>query len=293
MNLQRWMPHVPRLLWLLTAVLLVLAGWNAWRLAALLRGTRAAAAQARAQLADAPTPLSAAQAWQRLLAADLFGVPARGDAPATTLPLKLEGVWADADGRGYAMIAADNTPARVYATGATLPYGATLRSVLADRVLLDTAAGVQSLALPKPDAGAAQQAPAGELALDQTLPPQLAGPPPPGQAPLSNALAPSPKPMVWPSGQGPLQVGDAVVGTPVLRDGRIAGYMLRPGRDAAAFVRLGLHPGDILVGIDGQPVGNPAQGGQALRQALQGGPVRIQVERDGHTVSLEAHAPGS
>ena len=293
MNLQRWMPHVPRLLWLLTALLLVLAGWNAWRLVALLRDTRAAAAQARAQFADAPAPLSAAQAWQRLLAADLFGAPARGDAPATTLPLKLEGVWADANGRGYAMIAADNTPARVYATGATLPYGATLRSVLADRVLLDTAAGVQSLALPKPDAGVAQPAPAGELALDQALPSQLAGPPPPGQGPLPNALAPSPKPMVWPSGQGPLQVGDAVVGMPVLRDGRIAGYMLRPGHDAAAFVRLGLRPGDILVGIDGQPVGNPAQGGQALRQALRGDQVRIQVERDGHTVSLEAHAPGS
>ena len=292
MNLQRWMP-VPRLLWLLTAALLLLAGWNAWRLTTLLRDTRAAAVQVRAQLADAPAPLSAAQAWRRLLAADLFGAPARGDAPATTLPLKLEGVWADADGRGYAMIAADNAPARVYATGATLPYGTTLRSVLADRVLLDTAAGMQSLALPKPDVGAAQPASAGELVPDQALPPQLAGPGASGQALRPNVSTRSPKPMVWPSGQGPLQAGAAVTGMPVLRDGRIAGYMLRPGRDAAAFIRLGLRPGDILVGIDGRPVDNPAQGGQALRQALRGSPVRIQIERDGHTVSLEAHASGS
>ena len=287
MTLQHW---TPRLLWLLAALLLALAGWNLWRITAVLRAAHSAAAQARQQPGATPVAMSAAQAWQRLLAAPLFGAPARGEAPPTTLPLKLEGVWATPGGGGYAMIAAEQAPARVHAAGSALPYGATLRSVQADRVLLDTAAGLQSLALPRPTGGGMPAAAEDGPDLQHPLPPQ------PGGAVPATAIEPpplyGPKPMVWPSGDGTLAVGEAVLGVPVLRNGAIAGYMLRPGRDTAAFARLGLRPGDVLVGIDGRPVGGAAQVSARLRRILAAGGGRIEVERGGRALTLYA-GPGA
>jgi len=285
MNWQRVTPALPRLAWLLAALLLLLAGWQLWRLAQFVRQTRAEALAAQRELATAPR-LDAAQAWQRLLAANLFGVAAQGAAPRSTLPLKLEGVWADRDGHGYAMIAAENAPARVYARGEGMPYGATLREIYADHVLIATAAGLQSLDLPRPAAAGSSAAPPGELAINQA-PPAALVPPPDAQEQAAEETAAGPKPMIWPPGRGPLQVGQAVVGSPVLREGKLAGFMLRPGRDNAAYARMGLRPGDMLVGVDGQPLGDAAETGAALMHALQSGSARVEIERDGRMMSVE------
>lgn len=288
MNFERLTPHLPRITWVLIALLLLLTGWNTWRLVQVVRQARAEAAQALAQANGTPPPLDAAQAWQRMLAANLFGTPAQGEAPPTTLPLHLEGVWADASGTGYAMIAADKAPAKVYAAGEAMPYGATLRRVFPDRVLLDTAAGLQSLALVKHENGAGGDSTAAELAIDQPLPAQLAGPRREAAAQDAPPMR-GPKPMVWPDGHQPLRYGESVIGVPMLQDGRISGYELRPGSDTEAFSRLGLRPGDVLVGIDGQPVGDPAQSTALLQQAIQSGHGRIQIERRGQSMTLDTN----
>ncbi|MHB1617943.1 MAG: type II secretion system protein N [Metallibacterium sp.] len=280
MNRQRFAAHLPRparIIGVLALLLLLLAGWNLWRLGMLIRATRAAAAQAVAEFSAMPT-LSPQQAWQRLLAAHLFGTPLLGSAPPTTLPLKLEGVWADASGHGYAIIAADSSPAKVYAQGAALPYGASLQRVLSDGVLLDTSAGTQSLALIKHAGGAdnadAELAPAPE-------PVALANAPrPPGMH------APMPESSGAPLPRGPLQVGDIANGMPIERQGRLAGYVLSPGANAQAFARLGLRPGDVLVSINGQPLGDAALSSVQLREALQQGNAQIVVERNGQTINL-------
>ena len=274
MNNQRFAAHLPhpaRIIGVLALLLLLLAGWNLWRLGMLIRATRAAAARAVAEFSATPT-LSPQQAWQRLLAAHLFGAPVLGSAPPTTLPLKLEGVWADASGRGYAIIAANNSPAKVYAQGAALPYGASLQRVLTDGVLLDTSAGAQSLALIK-HAGGADNADAEPAILANA-------PRPPGMH------APLPEPAGAPLPRGPLQVGDIANGMPIERQGRLAGYVLSPGANAQAFARLGLRPGDVLVSINGQPLGDAALSSVQLREALQQGNAQIVVERNGQTINL-------
>lgn len=272
MNHERIAMQMPRLIAVLAVLLLLLAGWNVWRLGMLIRATRAAAAQAMSEFSAMPA-LSPQQAWQRLLSAPLFGKPVLGSAPPTTLPLKLEGVWADASGRGYAIIAADNSPAKVYAQGAALPYGASLHRVLAAGVLLNTAAGLQSLALIK-HAGSTTQSNS-ELA--------------PAEEPATLANAPRPPGLRAPlaeTGGAALQVGDIARGTPIERDGHQAGYVLSPGPDAQAFARLGLRPGDVLVSINGQPLGDAALSGMQLREALLRGNAQIVVERNGQTINL-------
>jgi general secretion pathway protein C len=272
MNNEQLAAQMPRLIAALAVLLLLLAGWNVWRLGMLIRATRAAAAQAMGEFNAMPA-LSPQQAWQRLLSAPLFGTPVRGRAPLTTLPLKLEGVWADASGRGYAIIAADNSPAKVYAQGAALPYGASLRRVLAAGVLLNTEAGLQSLALTKHASSAAQGD--AELAPTEDYAPLASAPRPPGlRAPLPEASG------------APLQVGDIASGRPIDRDGRLAGYVLSPGANAAAFARLGLRPGDVLVSINGQPLGDAALSSMQLREALLQGTAQIVVERNGQTINL-------
>ena len=286
MRIERWMPRGPHLLKLAIALLLMRAAWNFAQIGVQIRAAQREAA--RATLATHASPAaSAASVWQHLLDSHLFGTPASGgDAPPTTLPLKLEGVWADASGRGYAMIAADHAPSHVYAVGAALPYGGTLRRVLGSGVLIDTPAGLRSLALPEPAAASS-----GSSAATLGMVPAAAATPtaaPDSRRWLAEALAPRPKPMVWPPGDGPLQMGTSVVGAPVLRDGRVAAYQLQPGRDAAAFARLGLKPGDLLTGIDGQPVGGPRQAADRLRQVIATGG-QVEIERDGHAMSLSPH----
>ncbi|MCK9367516.1 MAG: PDZ domain-containing protein [Metallibacterium scheffleri] len=272
MNHERFAAQTPRLIAALAVLLLLLAGWNVWRLGMLIRATRAAAAQAMSEFSAMPA-LSPQQAWQRLLSAHLFGKPVLGSAPPTTLPLKLEGVWADASGRGYAIIAADTSPAKVYAQGAALPYGASLRRVLATGVLLNTEAGLQSLALIKHAGGAAQ----GDAELAPTAEP----------ATLANApQRPGPRAPLPEASGAPLQIGDIARGTPIERDGHLAGYVLSPGTNASMFARLGLRPGDVLVSINGQPLGDAALSSAQWREALLRGNAQIVVERNGQTINL-------
>jgi general secretion pathway protein C len=70
---------------------------------------------------------------------------------------------------------------------------------------------------------------------------------------------------------------------PRMRGGRIDGYVLQPGANGTAFAAAGLRRGDVLLAIAGKRVGD---GVGLERLAGGGGPVEIQVERDGAAVTL-------
>lgn len=202
--------------------------------------------------------------------AHLFGTalaPAGGDsasAPATSLNLVLAGTIAGEDPKtGWAIIGESAQAARVYATGASIPGGATLREVYADRVILDRGGRLEALPLPR-----------------------LAG----GGAPVQVGYGPSPAAAQEPSladnirqfvAQDPQAVSEILRPQPVFAGGQQRGYRVYPGRNRAQFAKLGLMPGDLVTAVNGTPLDDPNRGLETLRGVGAGSPVVLTIERNG------------
>jgi len=78
--------------------------------------------------------------------------------PQTRLKLSIRGLFANADGSGQALIAANNKPAKLYQVGAQLPGDAVLESVGAEHVVLRRAGRFEQLRLlPLPASRATNQ----------------------------------------------------------------------------------------------------------------------------------------
>jgi general secretion pathway protein C len=203
--------------------------------------------------------------------AHLFGTalaPATGDpanAPATSLNLVLAGTIAGPDPKsGWAIIGETAQAARVYATGATLPGGAALREVYADRVILDRNGRLESLPLPRLSGAGPVQV-------------SYAPPRPVGAEP---SLADNIRQFV---AQDPQAVSEILRPQPVFAGGQQRGYRVYPGRNRAQFAKLGLMPGDLVTAVNGTPLDDPNRGLETLRGVGAGSPVVLTVERNGQT----------
>ncbi len=203
--------------------------------------------------------------------AHLFGTalaPATGDpasAPATSLNLVLAGTIAGADPKsGWAIIGDTAQSARVYAAGASLPGGASLREVYADRVILDRGGRLESLPLPRLSGSA------GPVQVSY-VPPRPAAEP---------SLADNIRQFV---AQDPQAVSEILRPQPVFAGGQQRGYRVYPGRNRAQFARLGLMPGDLVTAVNGTPLDDPNRGLETLRGVGAGSPVVLTVERNGQT----------
>ncbi|MGH7108530.1 MAG: hypothetical protein ACREFT_18710, partial [Acetobacteraceae bacterium] len=81
-------------------------------------------------------------------------------------------------------------------------------------------------------------------------------------------------------------IGDIMRPEPVFAGGRQQGFRVYPGRDAQAFLRLGLRPGDLVTAIDGQPLDDPSRGDQILSTLGSSSEAHITVLRNGQQQDL-------
>lgn len=208
--------------------------------------------------------------------AHLFGTAAvaasgnAGPAPTTNLRLVLAGTLAGTEPeQGWAIIGETAQNAKVYATGASLPGGAKLKAVYADRVILDRSGKLESLPLPRL-AGAAGPTP---IVYNQ-------GRPAPQQVP---SLADSVRQLVE---QDPAAVSEIIRPQPVFAGGQQKGYRVYPGRNRTQFAKLGLMPGDLVTAVNGAPLDDPSQSLETLRGVGGGSPVMLTVERNGQVQQI-------
>jgi general secretion pathway protein C len=220
--------------------------------------------------ADAPVTAAAVVVPPRasvdlasLQAAQLFGAaPAMsgsGAAPATTLNLVLVGVLAGDDpAHGFAILGPTPAAARLYATGSTVPGGAKLAGVYADRVTLDRGGG-QLETLPMPRQRLASGAP----------PPPV---PATGAAERLGRLAT----------ENPGLVGQVIRAQAVLSNGQQRGYRVFPAPSQnAVFARLGLRAGDLVTQINGTPLDDPQRGAEIFSTLSSAAEARVTVMRNG------------
>ena len=200
--------------------------------------------------------------------AHLFGAPKQdsANAPQTNIPLVLTGTIAGSDPQnGLAILGQTAQTAKVYAVGDNVPGGAKLHSVYSDRVILDRNGQLESLALPH-----------------QTNPGNA---PPPSTAALQgdNASIERMRRMIT---EQPGLLADVLRPQPVMDHGHMNGFRVYPGRNRAAFMRLGLRPGDQVIAINGTPLDDRDRGEQILHTLGTSSEAHVTVIRNGQQQDL-------
>lgn len=195
---------------------------------------------------------------------------AEGPAVVTSLQLKLFGVRVDeASGRGSAIIAGADNVQMSYAVGEEIQPGVTLKAVRYDSVVIARGGADETLFIDQ--SGAAPLAQPGAAPPDQVD--MLAAPAPAAGQPLSLAE---------------LQSGVQI--TPRAIGGRVTGLIVRG--QGAAFAKAGFQPGDVVVAINGRPVGGADDLQRAAASAAGGGVVSVSVERGAEILPVSINISG-
>ncbi len=258
-----------------------------------------AGASSAAQLLEAPRE-SLAQ-WH------LFGsvfapvdqrAAAAADAPDTTLELTLSGIYADADDpdAGVAMIADAGGAQAAYRAGATVPGGARVRQILADRVLLVHNGRDEFLRLPRERLPSAQSTPSAHpLATSGSGAANVGNQTAvPGAGSGGTAIAPVAvaglETVDWGAVQqqfniDPAELAQQVRVQPVTENGAVVGVRVT-GTYAALLAAAGLRPDDIITAVNGVAVTDGARAQQVIAAVARDRRARVTVRREGREETL-------
>lgn len=188
---------------------------------------------------------------------------ASGDVAVTSLSLTLFGTRVNEfSGSGSAILAGADGVQQSYAVGEEVMPGVILSSVMFDHVVL-TRNGVKE-----------------SLFIDQSVPAENVG----GEA--AAAPAPSAAPASNQDGEVRLNAAtlrDTISVAPRNEGGRVTGLVLTAKDDGAMLRNAGLAPGDIVVTINGRPVGSPADIAAQLRP---GAKLTLEVERGAQKIPV-------
>jgi len=236
----------------------------------------------------------------QILAANMFGkanatsvVPK--DVPETHLKLTLEGVFnAEDTQNSAAIIAEQGRPGELFQVGKKLSGGVELVEVHADRVVLKRAGALETLRFPEqttmvamttvePDAGPVQN---DVVPDDQPQEPQQE----PAPADSTSADPPTPMsrddlPMRSRIEQYRSKIDADPNGalselgvSPVAGDGA-KGYQIGNVASSPYLAQSGLQSGDVILSVNGRPVGNVQQDRQEIDNIVAQGSARLEVQR--------------
>ncbi|MEZ5597290.1 MAG: type II secretion system protein N [Pseudomonadales bacterium] len=212
-------------------------------------------------------------------------------ATETRLPLELQAVFvATDDAKGSrAIVAQKNNSGRLYRIGDDLPGGVRLDAVYGDHVVLSRGATRERLTFPRLKASLA-------LPMDDLPQPvdyQDAGMDYDTSEPIQAEPASTEPPLDVPEETDPQQVLDDyqarlqadpvgtldALGVQPVEAGAARGYRVGNLASAPGLRQTGLQPGDIIVSVDGQPVGNVEADRSELAGLLARGSARIEIQR--------------
>jgi general secretion pathway protein C len=208
----------------------------------------------------------------------------------TSLDLKLRGVVASSgDGLGHAIIEYKKKQ-EVYAVEDKLPVSGRvfLAKVMARQVVLDNGGTYELLELYEES----------DLERQQNAPP-------PARTPVRKTpkgIVESPSAAVEVRGgekatrlaqsyrqrlyQNPQSLADVVQVTAVREDGELLGYRVKPGKEMAQFEQLGFQPGDMVTGVNGIALNDPANTMRLYQAMRSAGEAVFELKRGDQQISL-------
>jgi len=204
--------------------------------------------------------------------------PVETVAPDTQLRLILKGVFASTNPRtAFAIIADRSGSDETYRIEDSIPGGAILKEIHADRIILLHNNRFETLRLPQSQI--VQDARTSRVDRSPVTPRRSADS---GRVNTVN-------------GEGvrvlkdyrqkllndPQSVMSAVRAEPFRRGGKIQGYRVFPGRDRELLEKVGLQPGDIVTGVNGIELDSPLKGLEIMQQLSSTSEVSVNVRRNG------------
>ena len=224
----------------------------------------------------------------QIRSAHLFGVAedtaatqAAVNAPKTSLDLTLLGVAAGAGQFPSQAIIANgsNQNQHTYSVGATLPGGAVIRNIEADRVVIAHNGRLESLPLPK----------AGTSILAASM---HFGGGNHSSIQRSHQMSVSPQ-LRQQVEQHPQKLLEFMRIQPYAAKGKMQGYRVFPGQNPALFRQSGLQPGDVITQVNGISLTNNASAMQAMAQLRHArGTVELDVLRHGKPMHVTVNLSG-
>lgn len=204
----------------------------------------------------------------------------------TRLELVLRGVVASSeDGRGHAIIEYRKKQ-DVYAVEDKLPLGGTvlLAKVMPQQVVLDNNGKYELLTLfddSHSDAGLAAAAPRAPAANSgQRKSPQLVDK---SQDRGATTLAMSYRERLY---KNPQSLAQVVSVSAVRQEGQLLGYRISPGKDKEQFSQLGFKTGDLVTGVNGIALDDPANT-MKLYQAMRSADAAVfDLQRDNQPLTI-------
>lgn len=223
-----------------------------------------------------------------ILKASLFGsTPNDQDAGAaalqptakTRLPLTLQGVFVtEPPSDSVAIIARKGNPGRLYAIGDEVPGNATLRAVQAEQVILLRAGQHETLTFPEGETFRRVRVPPPNASADTSPPPA----PPPDRESSRERPPERPEELVERYRErlndSPEQLLEELAMAPVSR-GEAAGYRVGNLANLPYLSQSGLLAGDLILSVNGRPVGDVRTDRSTFNDLLASGSVRIEVQR--------------
>lgn len=213
--------------------------------------------------------------------------------PISNLGLVLKGVVYAAGGGSTALISSAEGPVQVFRIGESPVGNAVIEDIEVDRVILNVGGQREALLLPHP-AGALPAGAAGASAQTAATAAAAAAiapvPTPAAQAALANAspiataAAAAARSIPTPRPQQPTLTPSAAIGSLGVTSSA-EGYVVGPD-SAPQLLRAGLRAGDVIKSVNGQALGDATRDQQTLQRAAAGGRARVEVVRDGRTLTL-------
>jgi len=205
--------------------------------------------------------------------------PIISDAPETTLNVRLTGIVAVSldDGAGLAIIESQGRQSTYEVKEAIQGTRAKLSRVLPDRVILDVSGRFETLMLDgieysknvaMPVASKANKTPPVNRQISERAASQLAE--------RRDELL-----------KEPGKLFDYIRISRAMKDGKLIGYRLSPGKDPELFREMGLKNNDLAVAINGYQLTDMKQAMSAMNELRNSSDASITVERDGQTMSVQ------
>jgi general secretion pathway protein C len=243
-----------------------------------------------------------AVSFETLIAANLFGsadasavaTPTTYDAPQTRLRLTLEGVFHGERGApSAAIIAEPGRPGELYHVGSRLPNGVELVEVHSDRVVLRRGGLFETLKFPEESALLAAAAnfdasnlPTAEPYIEESYyeepvpepEPDVANDPPmlmQNDAPNVRETLEQYRARLESDPAGTL----SELGVTAVSADSASGYQLGNLANSPYLAQTGLQPGDVVLSVNGRPVGDMQQDRLEIANIMAQGSARLEVQR--------------
>lgn len=218
---------------------------------------------------------------ERIRSWEIFGRPGESaavvaveSAPDTRLRLELLGLFQHPDNdQAGAIIAEQGKEGELFRVGSRVPGNATLEEILADRVILLRAGQREALRLKEPELGGVEQT-APSVARPERLDRRQSFP---GRPP--EEIQPVQEQMLNGVNDDLSAQRAMIIQQMGLAPADGEGYQIGANAPAAVLQQVGLRPGDVIVSVNGQTLGDEGSDIAALQEFRNSGVASIVVQR--------------